>query len=376
MTARFAHGLVIGKFYPPHAGHHHLIDTAAGQCALVTVVVAASTTERIPLASRTAWLREAHPQPHVVIAPVVDDVEIDYDDPEIWAAHVEVFRHALELAHGAQGPAIDAVFSSEAYGPELARRFAAEHVAVDPERRRHPVSGTLAREDPVAAWPWLTPAVRAHLARRVVVVGAESTGTTTLARALAGHYAGRGGVWAATRWVPEYGRTYCEEKLAFARRGAKAAGEPEPWLDDLRWEPEEFTLIAERQLAWEDAAARVGSPLLFCDTDAFSTALWHERYLGAPSQEVLRIHEQARHDLWIHTSVDGMPFEQDGWRDGEHIRHTMDRRFRQELTDRGLPHVIVRGSPEERLSTAVHTVDALISSTHTPLIRGMYGTPG
>ncbi len=92
---------------------------------------------------------------------------------------------------------------------------------VDPARERHPVSGTLAREDPVAAWPWLSPAVRAHLARRVVVVGAESTGTTTLTRALTAHYAARGGVWAATRWVPEYGRTYCEEKLALARRAAK-----------------------------------------------------------------------------------------------------------------------------------------------------------
>ncbi|MCT9931930.1 AAA family ATPase [Planotetraspora sp. A-T 1434] len=364
MTAAFSHGLVIGKFYPPHAGHHHLIDTAAERCAQVTVVVAASSVESIPLACRTAWLREAHPQPHVVIAPVVDDVEIDYDDPEIWSAHVEVFRHALALAHGS-APAIDAVFSSEPYGPELARRFAAAHVGVDPARERFPVSGTLVREDPVAAWPWLRPAVRAHLARRVVVVGAESSGTTTLARALAARFAARGGVWAATRWVPEYGRTYCEEKLASARRAAKESGRPEPWLDDLRWDSGEFTVIAERQLVWEDAAARAGSPLLVCDTDALATSLWHERYLGTVSGEVLRMHERARHDLWIHTSAEEVPFEQDGWRDGEHIRHGMDRRFRQELTDRGLPHVVVTGSPDDRLAAAVRAVDALLEAGWT-----------
>ena len=85
------HGLVIGKFYPPHAGHHHLIDTAAAHCAKVSVVVAASTVESIPLALRAAWLREAHPQPHVEIFPAVDDVEIDYDSDEIWAAHVAIF---------------------------------------------------------------------------------------------------------------------------------------------------------------------------------------------------------------------------------------------------------------------------------------------
>ncbi|GII53453.1 transcriptional regulator NadR [Planotetraspora thailandica] len=360
MSGPFRHGLVIGKFYPPHAGHHHLIDSAAGRCDLLTVVVAASSVETIPLARRTAWLREAHPQPNVVVAPVMDDVEIDYDDPLIWEAHVEVFRHALALAHGTV-PAIDAVFSSEPYGPELAHRFGAAHVAVDPGRERHPVSGTMVRADPPAAWPRLSPPVRAYLARRVVVVGAESSGTTMLARSLAASLAARGGVWAATRWVPEYGRTYCEEKLAAARRTAKRNGEPEPWLDDLEWGSEEFTTIAERQLSWEDAAARVGSPVLVCDTDALATSLWHERYLGARSAEVARMHERARHDLWIHTSVEGVPFEQDGWRDGEHIRERMDERIRRELADRDLPHVIVTGLPEERLARAVREVDALLA---------------
>lgn len=356
MNTTFAHGLVIGKFYPPHAGHHHLIDTAAARCARVSVVVAASTAESIPLALRATWLREAHPQAGVTIAPVVDDVEIDYDDPEIWSAHVEVFRHALALAHGGT-PEIDAVFSSEKYGPELARRFGAVHVDVDPDRERFPVSGTMVRHDPAACWRWLSPGVRGHLAHRVVVVGAESSGTTTLARELAGHYSARGGPWAATRWVPEYGRTYCEEKLALARRRAKAAGLPEPWLDELEWESAEFATIAERQLLWEDAAARTGSPLLVCDTDAFATSLWHERYLGV----ACAVHPRARHDLWIHTSVEGVPFEQDGWRDGEAVRHGMDVRFREELARRRLPHLTVSGPPRARLEQAVEAVDALLA---------------
>ncbi|MEU3169165.1 AAA family ATPase [Streptosporangium sp. NPDC006930] len=355
----FAHGLVIGKFYPPHAGHHHLIDTAASRCARVSVVIAASTVESIPPALRAAWLREAHPQAHVTIAPVVDDVGIDYDDPEIWSAHVEVFRHGLSQAYG-HVPEIDAVFSSEAYGPELARRFGAVHVGVDPGRERFPVSGRMVRDDPVSCWDRLSPAVRGHLARRVVVVGAESSGTTTLARSLAAHYAARGGPWAATRWVPEYGRTYCEEKLALARRHAKLGGLPEPWLDDLGWESAEFGVIAERQLAWENAAARTGSPLLVCDTDAFTTSLWHERYLGEPSEEVTAVHRRARHDLWIHTSVRDVPFEQDGWRDGEAIRHRMDARLRERLVADGLPHLVVTGPPEVRLARAVRAVDALL----------------
>ncbi|NEE33240.1 AAA family ATPase, partial [Streptomyces sp. SID7982] len=75
-------------------------------------------------------------------------------------------------------------------------------------------SGTAVRKDPVGCWDFLQPPVRAALARRVVILGAESTGTTTLARALAAHYRARGGVWARTGYVAEYGREYSEDKLA------------------------------------------------------------------------------------------------------------------------------------------------------------------
>ncbi len=340
------HGLVVGKFYPPHAGHHHLIDTAARACERLTVLVAASPRESIPIMLRAAWLRERHTDPHVHIVPLVDDVAVDYDSETVWAAHVEIFRT------GVGGQPVDAVFSSEEYGAELARRFDAVHVPVDPARGRFPVSGTAVRHDPVATWEWLSPPVRAHLARRVVVVGAESSGTTTLSRALADHFAACGGVWAPTRWVPEYGRLYCEEKVALAGPGR--------WIGDLEWTSEEFTTIAERHAAFEDAAARTGSPLLVCDTDAFATSLWHERYLGSLSPAAERVHSRTRHDLWIVTDTAGVPFEQDGWRDGESVRERMGARFVEELSQRGLPHLLVSGSREDRLAAAVKACDELI----------------
>jgi NadR type nicotinamide-nucleotide adenylyltransferase len=341
-------GLVIGKFYPPHAGHHHLIDTAADRSERLTVAVAGSPDESIPIALRAAWLRERHTQPHVEIVPIVDDNPVDFDSDEIWEVHVALFRQAA--------PHVDVVFTSEEYGPELARRLGAAHVPVDPDRTRHPVSGTAVRKDPVGCWQWLSPAVRAYLARRVAIVGAESTGKTTLARALAEHYRTRGGVWAATRWVPEYGRLYCEEKLALARRD-----DPGLWIGDLSWEAGEFTLIVERQWAGEEAAARSGSPVLVCDTDAFATSLWQERYVGPPAPEF-----PATHDLWLLTDTHGVPFVQDGWRDGEAIREQMSERFRAELERRGLPYVTVSGTHAERLRAAVEAIDGVLSWSFAP----------
>ncbi len=333
----YRHGLVVGKFYPPHAGHHALIDFAAGRCAAVTVVVAPSSRESIPLDLRVRWLEEAHEAtPHVRFVGRYDDHPIDYDDPAAWDVHCALFREAAGDAR------IDAVVSSESYGAELARRFEAAHVAFDLDRAAVPVSGTAVRADPAGHWWALRPPVRAWFVRRVVVVGAESTGTTTIARALAGHF--------ETSWVPEYGRELTERKLA-------ALG-PTASVVDVRWDEADFVEVADRQEAAANLAAGSSGPLLICDTDARATAIWEERYLGKSSNKV---RDAARWpDLYLLTGHEGVPFEQDGLRDGEHVREWMTGRFRDILATAPVPVIELAGSPEERLATAVEACLALL----------------
>ncbi|THV26440.1 AAA family ATPase [Glycomyces paridis] len=339
------HGLVLGKFYPPHAGHHHLVRAAQARCERLTVLVCAATVETIPLEDRVAWMREAHPGVRVVGA--VDDVHMDVNDPEIWDAHMAVFEAAVPER-------VDAVFTSETYGDELARRFGAAHVPVDPGRTRHPVSGTAVRADTAAHWGHLEAPVRAGLALRVVALGAESTGTTTITEALAEHYRTRGGAWADTRRVEEYGRTFSEQKLA-----ALQAENPAATWTDVAFASEEFPLIAERQRALEESAARQGGPVLFCDTDAFATAIWHERYMGAPNPAVEAL--ATGHDLYLLTGHDGVPFEDDGLRDGEHLRPWMTGRFEEELRRTGRRFLRLEGPHADRLAAAVTAVDELIA---------------
>ncbi|WP_405800341.1 AAA family ATPase [Streptomyces sp. NBC_01506] len=346
MSATYEHGLVLGKFYPPHAGHHHLVRTARERCARLTVLVCAASVESVPLADRVAWMREVHPDVRVVGA--VDDTRMDVHDPAIWDAHMAVFRAAVPEP-------VDAVFTSESYGDELARRFGAASVAVDPDRTRHPVSGTAVRKDPVGCWDFLAPPVRAALTRRVVVLGAESTGTTTLARALTEHYRARGGVWARTRYVAEYGREFSEHKLAALRERWPGA----QW-EDVEFTTEDFPLIAGRQNEREARAARAGSPVLFCDTDSFATTVWHERYVGGRNPLVEEIADRVPHHLWLLTGHEGVAFEDDGLRDGEELRPWMTGRFRAELTRTGRTFVALDGPREQRLADAVTAVDALL----------------
>ncbi|MDR1463578.1 MAG: AAA family ATPase [Azoarcus sp.] len=356
----YAHGLVIGKFYPPHLGHEYLIRTAAAHCRRVTVGVLGASVETISMRQRVEWLRESFSAaPHVRIVAELDDVPVDYNCPRIWAAHVEAMRRAIVRADRdyGQAPAVDAVFTSESYGEELARRFAAAHVCLDRSRDLYPVSGTAVRASPVAQWQWLSPAVRAGLALRVVALGAESSGTTTLSRDLAAALRERGGIWEGTGWVAEYGREYSVNLLALAR-----AAQPGARVEDIAWESGDFTAIASEQCRREEEAARNGGPVLVCDTDALATCIWHERYMGRSSDEVAGIAAaMPPRALYLLTSDAGVPFNDDGLRDGEHIRQWMSGRFRERLAAQEVPWLELRGTPEERCKCALDAVERTLA---------------
>jgi NadR type nicotinamide-nucleotide adenylyltransferase len=177
---------------------------------------------------------------------------------------------------------------------------------------------------------------------RVCVVGAESSGTTTLSQDLAAHY--------HTVWVPEYGRLYTER---LREKGINTFS--------YQWRTEEFVHIALQQQEDEDRLAPEANRVLVCDTDALATCIWHQRYLGTWSKEVEEIANRRRYALYLLTDCD-IPFESDGIRDGQHIRPWMTKRFSEELTSRGYPWILLKGNREERLRRSVQEVDKLLES--------------
>jgi HTH-type transcriptional regulator, transcriptional repressor of NAD biosynthesis genes len=62
-------GLVIGKFYPPHRGHKHLIDSARRQCDRLIVMLLHHVSQKIPGELRKAWLEEIHPDCEIHLLP-------------------------------------------------------------------------------------------------------------------------------------------------------------------------------------------------------------------------------------------------------------------------------------------------------------------
>jgi HTH-type transcriptional repressor of NAD biosynthesis genes len=320
---RWQHGLVIGKLRPPHAGHSFLIRTALEQVERLTIIVCADLTDTIPADLRAGWLRETFP---TVDVRVYGTSHYDDHDSQLWA----------NLTRAWLGRAPDVVFTSEAYGETYARALGCEHVCVDRERTMVPISARQILAAPLAHLDFLEPCVRAYFVVRVALVGAESTGKTTLARQLAAHY--------LTVWVPEYGRLYTEVM-------------PSP--DGIAWATPDFLHIAEAQAQMEDMLARHANRVLICDTDPFTTWLWHERYVRAEVPALRAIAARRRYHLTVLTA-DDIDWEDDGTRDRPEERTWFQKRFREELQAFGRPFVLVEGSPERRFATATAAIDGLL----------------
>ena len=363
---QFRHGLFIGKFYPPHQGHHGVIRAAAADCDRVTVLVMASVAETIAPADRVAWLRAEHAgQPNVQIVGVRCDAPLDLGDEQVWVAQVAVMAAGVRSV---TDEPVDAVFSADDYGDELALRFKATFVRLD-----RSLAATEVRADPAGYWSALAPATRAGMTTRVVVLGAESTGTTTVSIRLAEHYRQRGAVWADTGWVGEYGRAYTGIKWQAERAAARRDGRAEPELDAIVWDRTDFDRVAEEQTAAEERAARCGSPVLVCDTDAFATMLWERRYLGdrarrRPAWAGAPLLPQ-RH-LYLLTDHHDVPWSDDGLREGDlAVRAAMTEWFASELIAAGHSWFLLTGSLSQRVALAVRAVDQLLAH------RMSFGSP-
>jgi NadR type nicotinamide-nucleotide adenylyltransferase len=330
VSSRFRHGLVIGKFHPFHRGHSHLVSAAESRCERVTAIVCGRQADAVLPERRAQWIRAIHPAVDVLVIDE-DVVELADDDSAGWA------RATLAALDGARP---DAVFTGEDYGDAYAEFLGCRHVPVDPDRSAVPISGSQIRANPPAHLAFLDPPVRAHYVPRVCLLGAESTGKTTLAGALADVY--------GTVWVPEYGHLY----QALARDDPNGA-----------WSSDEFIKIARMQHWLEDFLAGQANRVLFCDTDIFTTGVWHEEFLGEPPPEELqRLAAATRYSLFV-LCGDDIPFRQDTYflRDDGPRRQWMQRRYVERLESGSAPWIRVTGSLKARIGQASQAVDALLN---------------
>lgn len=344
---KYNEGLVIGKFYPPHLGHHYLINSAIAQSEHLTVLVMGTLFDTVSVATRVRMIKAVHHGANITVEPVIDHVYDDYDSKAIWKAHQTLMENKMAVLP-------DAVFTSENYGDELAGYFHADHVCVDVKRQHVPISATAIRKDLYGQWRYLDPIVRNEFRMNVVVMGGESTGTTTLSTALAEHYQNRGGDFSATAYVPEYGREYSEKRIA------------EEGIREISWGMEDFWKIAEgQQQLYVKAFNESNSPVIINDTDGLATEAFGS-YYGVPSGEpgvsdYGYLSAMNPGDIYLITDHENMPLTDDGSRlENIDDRNKSTKNFINVCNKYEVPYALITGTREERLEVAVRIIDRIM----------------
>ncbi|MES2742731.1 MAG: ATP-binding protein [Pseudomonadota bacterium] len=161
---------------------------------------------------------------------------------------------------------------------------------------------------------------------RVAVLGAESSGKSTLAAALASRY--------GTVWVPEYLREF----VATRRR--------------VPLETDQYPIAATQQ-ARETAAAARARGYLFCDTTPLMTAIYSQFYFHRVDPELAALCAAQRYDVTLVTAPDS-PWVADGLqRESDAVRQTIHRMLQDELAARAVPYVLLSGTLERRIGQAM-----------------------
>jgi NadR type nicotinamide-nucleotide adenylyltransferase len=311
-------GLVTGAFAPLHRGHQLLIETALASVDDLVVVVydcRREGMERMPAAKRARWVTDLYPELEAVV--VLPD---PYDGDPFAATAAAAPAYAEEVVR--QLGRFDRFFSSEPAYEAFAHLVGAKHVLVDQHRLLVPVSGTQFRECPFEYRGLVDPSVYKSLIERVVFVGTESTGKTTLAKLL--------GDLCGTTWVHEYGRELWEAQ-------------------DLKGSLTDHLKMAERQERRVENAAAHADSYVFADTNAWTTLQWCLRTHGTADP---RLHALAEANLDKYTwflCADDFGWVQDGTRELEgDLAHNFQLQQFEDLNRRGISFTYLRGSIEQR----------------------------
>ena len=171
--------------------------------------------------------------------------------------------------------------------------------------------------------------------KKIVVIGPESTGKSTLCEGLAAHF--------HTDWVPEYAREYL---LAHGM--------------DYRYE--DLLTIARGQVALEDKRAEeCEGPFLFIDTDLYVMKVWSEFVFDRCDPWILDQIAIRRYDAYLLCRTD-LPWVKDELREYPDLenREKLFHIYRDILVNQSTPWAEIGGCAEERLGVAIEAVGRMI----------------
>lgn len=320
---------VFGKFLPFHKGHEAMIRFALDHCDSLTVLVCCSDQELYAGVLRQKWIKDTFPEENklniISYKYREDELPNTSESSEgvsrIWAGVFQSLVGDCSL-----------LVTSEPYGTYVAAFMGIRHLSFDPDRRLVPVSGTAIRADMRGNWHFLASGTKPFFARKVAILGTESTGKTTLSRQLAEYY--------GSQLVSEVARSLIPDSKQFA-------------FEDLS------LVAAAHAYQIEQAIQADNGWLVILDTDVHLTCSYARFVFDQKLPVADHIWAANRADVYLYLNND-VPYVQDGTRLSEDDRNRLDLSHRAVLGEHGILFQEISGTWEERFNTACSIIDNLL----------------
>jgi HTH-type transcriptional repressor of NAD biosynthesis genes len=318
---------VFGKFLPFHRGHEAMISFALTKCDFLSVLVCCDNEENIPDEVRKNWIESTFRSTENIEVKV-----FGYDNrqlPNTSQTSSNVSK-AWSVEFKKLYPDYNLFITSEPYGELVASFMCIKHIPFNLDKDLHPVSASAIRNDLFSNWHYLPTAVKPYFTLKVVILGTESTGKTTLAEHLAKHY--------NCSFVLEAGRELIPDSTKFT-------------FDDLHSIATEHAKRIEEAILGE-------SPLIIIDTDIHITKSYAKFTFNRELPVNEHIHNINKADLYLYLNNDA-PYYQDGTRLNKIDRDLLDQSHRDVLTIHQIKFVEISGSWQSRFEQAILAVSKL-----------------
>ena len=319
---------VFGKFMPFHKGHEAMINFALARCDFLTILICCSDKEQVPCAVRKTWIEQTFENLKNLEVRTFSYSEDEFPNTSVSSEEISAIWAAVFKK---QFPGYSILVTSEPYGNFVAGYMAIRHIEFDPCRSIIPVSASLIKKDQFSYWEFLPDSVKPYYSIKIVILGTESTGKTTLTKQLSQHY--------NCGFVSEAAREIIPNSNAFI-------------YADLH-------LVAKEHAGRIDAAVRGPSPLVIIDTDVHTTKSYSKFIFGKELAESSEIYNSNRAVLYLYLNND-VPHSQDGTRLNETDRNLLDISHREVLRENNIDFIEITGNWNERFEKAVKHIDKLI----------------
>jgi NadR type nicotinamide-nucleotide adenylyltransferase len=182
--------------------------------------------------------------------------------------------------------------------------------------------------------------------KKIVVIGPESTGKSTLCEKLAAHY--------NTLWVPEYAREYLEKN-----------GSEYNYDDLLTIAKGQIDL--EQKVADQQSAFTIHHSPLFIDTDMYVMKVWSEFVFNKCHNWILNKIAERKYNLYLLCDVD-LQWIEDPLREcpDQKVREKLFHFYKDLMINQSTPWNIISGNYEERFQKAVTFVEASFTRKIVP----------